>query len=61
MNDIIFLAMARGIFMGLADTGNMDALFPEINGNWVDAMNNPEKIQKLASILKKENKYLAAD
>lgn len=50
--DIIFFAMARGIFMGLADIGNMDALFPEVNGDWPSAMHNPEKVEKLAKILK---------
>ena len=47
MNDtkeMLYLAMARGIFMGLADIGDMDALFPEVNGDWHSAMNNPEKI-----------------
>lgn len=51
-NDIVFFAMARGIFMGLADTGNMDALFPEVNGDWHSAVNDREKVKKLAEILK---------
>lgn len=50
--DIIFLAMARGIFMGLSDNGNMDALFPEVNGDWHSAVNDTEKVEKLAEILK---------
>jgi 2C-methyl-D-erythritol 2,4-cyclodiphosphate synthase len=50
--DILYLAMARGIFMGMADMGDMDALFPEINGDWHGASNNPEKVQKLANILR---------
>lgn len=61
MNDILFLAMARGIFMGLSDMGDMDALFPEVKGDWQSAMNDPEKVKKLALILKKSNKQLAAD
>ena len=48
---IICLAMARGIFMGLADMGNMDALFPEVKGDWHSAANDPEKVQRLAEIL----------
>ena len=44
--------MARGIFMGLADMGDMDALFPEVNGDWHSAMHNPEKVEKLAKILR---------
>lgn len=54
-DDLMYLAMARGIFMGLADMGDMDALFPEVNSNWVDAMNDPEKVKKLAGILKQNN------
>lgn len=50
--EIIFLAMARGIFMGLCDNGNMDALFPEVNGDWHSAVNDIEKVKKLAEILK---------
>jgi hypothetical protein len=54
--DIIFLAMARGIFMGLADMGNMDALFPEVRGDWHSAMNDVEKVKKLAEFLKENQK-----
>jgi hypothetical protein len=50
--DIIFLAMARGIFMGLSDNGDMDALFPEVHGDWHSAVNDTEKVEKLAEILK---------
>ena len=41
MNDILFLAMARGIFMGLSDMGDMDALFPEVKGDWQKARSHP--------------------
>lgn len=44
--------MARGIFMGLSDNGDMDALFPEVNGDWHSAVNDTEKVKKLAEILK---------
>jgi hypothetical protein len=54
-DDLMYLAMARGIFMGLSDMGDMDALFPEVNSNWVDAVNDAEKVKKLAEILKQNN------
>ena len=41
MNDILFLAMARGIFMGLSDMGDMDDLFPEVKGDWQKARSHP--------------------
>lgn len=56
MDDLMYIAMARGIFMGLADMGDMDAIFPEVNGDWNSAMNDPEKVNRLAGLLKENNK-----
>lgn len=53
--DALYYGMARGIFMGKADLTNMDALFPEAQGDWVSMQNNPEKVEKLANLLKKVN------
>lgn len=50
---LIYLAMARGILMGKADHElNIDAILPEVT-DWFSAVDDPEKVLKLAGILEK--------
>lgn len=57
--EIMYLAMARGIFMGLADDGNnIHPLFPELHGDWWSAMNDPDAVKKLADHLRNTQKNL---
>lgn len=54
--NIMYLALARGIFMGLADDGNnIHPLFPEIHGDWHHAMHDPDEVKRLADHLRKNN------
>lgn len=51
--ELMYFSMARGMFMGAAEShnNNLSAMFPRFNDDWYAAMNDIEAVKKLAKTL----------